>query len=75
MAAAIGGLAAKTRRTRFSRLSGLSDRQRAVIDEHRAVLDALDRGAGARAAFACHLDRVFVSRQVAPEAVAHIISD
>lgn len=54
--------AAKTPLTRFHRYWAHKDRLVDVLSEHRAVIDALDRGdaAGAEQALARHLDMVFV---------------
>lgn len=55
-------LAAKTKLTRFIRLSGSSERLPVVVVEHRNILDALNRGDGnaAEAALAIHLDKIFI---------------
>jgi len=54
--------AAKTPLMRFHRYWSHNDRLVDVLSEHRAVIDALDRGdaAGAERALALHLDMVFV---------------
>ena len=55
-------LAAKAKLTRFIRFSGHARRLPVVIDEHLAILDALDAGDAwaAEAALITHLDQIFV---------------
>lgn len=62
-------LAAKTNLTRFIRFSGDRQRLPAVIEEHLAILAALDRGdaTAAGAAMAAHLDRIFLLFENPPE--------
>lgn len=54
--------AAKAKLTRFIRFSGNAARFAAVLQEHLAILDALDAndGPGAEAALVAHLDKIFV---------------
>ncbi len=53
---------AKAKLTRFHRFAGSPTRFEAVVEEHLAILDALDAGdvAGAEAAMITHLDKIFV---------------
>jgi DNA-binding GntR family transcriptional regulator len=61
--------AAKIPMTRFHRYWAFPERLSDVLAEHRAVVDALDRGdgAGAEAALERHLDMVFVIYEKMPE--------
>ncbi|MER9211163.1 GntR family transcriptional regulator [Mesorhizobium sp. M0663] len=54
--------AAKAKLTRFIRFSGNAARFAVVLQEHLAILDALDAndGPGAEAALVAHLDKIFV---------------
>ncbi|RZM05993.1 MAG: GntR family transcriptional regulator, partial [Sphingomonas sp.] len=62
--------AAKSQLTRFIRFSGHAQRLPVVIEEHLAILDALDAGnaAAAEAALVTHLDQVFILFDQLPEA-------
>ncbi len=62
-------LAAKVPLTRFHRYCAMPDRLRHVIEEHLAVVDALDRGdvAAAEHALATHLDMIFVTFGALPQ--------
>ena len=54
-------MGAKDRLSRFVRLFGKPERLPVVIEEHRSIVDALDRGDGPEAArrLEYHLDRIF----------------
>jgi len=54
--------AAKAKLTRFIRFSGNAERLAVVLEEHLAILDALDAGNSdrAEAALMAHLDKIFV---------------
>lgn len=61
--------AAKLQLTRFIRFSGHAKRLPVVVDEHMAIIDALDAGdaIAAEAALVTHLDQVFVLFDQLPE--------
>jgi GntR family transcriptional regulator, rspAB operon transcriptional repressor len=69
-------LAAKAKLTRFIRFSGHAQRLPVVINEHIAILDALDAGDAetAEKALTTHLDQVFVlSDQLPDEERRHFV--
>ncbi|GGE11399.1 GntR family transcriptional regulator [Aureimonas endophytica] len=62
-------LAAKTRLTRFIRFSGSPERLPVVVEEHRRIVEALDRGdaPAAEAALTAHLDKIFILFEHLPD--------
>ncbi|WP_062119846.1 GntR family transcriptional regulator [Aureimonas sp. AU40] len=55
-------MAAKMQLTRFIRFSGNSERLPVVVEEHKAIMDALDRADAdaAETALVVHLDKIFI---------------
>ncbi len=70
-------LQAKTRLSRFIRLFGDAERLPVVIEEHLAVLDALDRGDAeeARARLDYHLDKIFKLFDQVPDQYRPYLTD
>jgi DNA-binding GntR family transcriptional regulator len=69
--------AAWTRLSRFMRLFGGPDRLPLVIEEHLAIIDALDAGnaAEAEARLVTHMDRAFVLLDQLPERYRRYVTD
>jgi DNA-binding GntR family transcriptional regulator len=70
-------LAARARLMRFLRLFGGPERLPVVVEEHLAIVDALDAGdlPRARAALADHLDKVFQILEQLPERFRTYLAD
>jgi DNA-binding GntR family transcriptional regulator len=70
-------MVAKARLARFVRLFGKPDRLPIVIEEHLAILDALDQGDAPEAArrLEYHLDRIFNLLNELPEAYRPYLAD
>jgi GntR family transcriptional regulator, rspAB operon transcriptional repressor len=66
-----------TRLSRFMRLLGAPDRLPLVIEEHLAIIDALDAGdaAGAEARLVYHVDRAFVLLDQLPDRYRCYVAD
>ena len=69
--------AAWTRLARFMRLFGSPERLPLVIEEHIAIIDALDAGdaAGAEARLVYHIDRTFVLLDQLPDRYRRYVAD